>query len=831
MDRLPALAVMFVAFMVPARSAFAAWEVGDGALIGVGVLALVGFVLAAIFDAKLRRERRARARDVARLSEERRKQARALDGVPILVFHWPTHGITVGPSNCLLFGRRRGLFGPDDREIEDFHELAQYLQPDDFAKLNQAVSALRAEGTAFRLDLANLDGSRAFVAEGVGPSGEATEPGASSVSLWLRDSTTETQETHRVEAEAAALHARAMRLRTILDTVELPIWQRDAALDLVWCNQAYGDSVEAGIEAALKDGGIELASNISRAEARALSRNALASESQTTGRQHVVMNGERRLLEMVESPLADGRGTIGWARDITDFETARTDLLRHIDAHAEVLESLGTAISIYGPTQRLMFFNSQFVKLFQLDEAWLRSEPPLSEVLQAQSDLRRLPEQADWRAYREKMVALFTSVTDPIEELLHLPDGSTLRSVISPHPFGGLLFMTQDVTDRFALERSHSTLMAVQRATLDNLYEAVAVFGADGRLKLSNSGYAQMWNLIPSNLDGEPHFSEIVEMTKYLIDYGDDWETYTAEHMARLVERTRSGIRLVRRDDKVLDCTFVPLPDGATLITYLDVTDSFQVEQALRERTEALETADRLKTEFIANVSYELRTPLNTVVGFTEILANQYFGTLNERQQEYIKGILDSSQQLLSLINDILDLATVEAGLMVLEVEAIDVHAVLHSMLSLIQERIRRKQLNVTFECAPDIGPLEADERRLKQVLYNLLSNAMKFTPTGGTITLGAKRNSEAISIWVADTGVGIDRDEQRVVFDKFYQADSALARQSGAGLGLSLVKKFVELHGGRVELESVPEKGTTIVCSFPLRFAPQAVAYGEAEL
>jgi PAS domain-containing protein len=427
MDRLPALAVIFVAFMFPARRAFAAWEVSDTALVGVGALALVGFVLAAIFDAKLRRERRARARDVARLGEEQKKLTRALDDVPALVFHWPAHGITVGPSNCMLLGRRHGLFGSDDREIEDFDELARYLKPDDFARLNEAVSALRAEGTAFRLDFANLDDTKTFAAEGIGPSDEATEPGASGVSLWLRDSTTETQETRRMEAEAAELHARAMRLRTILDTVDLPVWQRNAAFDLVWCNQAYGDSVEASIETALKDGGIELASNISRAEARALSRNALASESQTTGRQHVVMNGERRLLEMVETPLADGRGTIGWARDITDFETAQADLLRHVDAHAEVLESLGTAISIYGPTQRLMFFNSEFVKLFQLDEAWLRSEPPLSEVLQAQRDLRRLPEQADWRAYRERMVALFTSVTEPIEELLHLPDSSTPR--------------------------------------------------------------------------------------------------------------------------------------------------------------------------------------------------------------------------------------------------------------------------------------------------------------------------------------------------------------------------------------------------------------------
>jgi signal transduction histidine kinase len=602
----------------------------------------------------------------------------------------------------------------------------------------------------------------------------------------------------------------------MLDALELPIWRRAADLELIWCNAAYASHVNSSLRRVLRENGPELISGVSQSEARALAREAMQAGTAKRARHHVVVAGERRLLDIVESLLQEGGGTIGWAHDINDLEQAEADLGRHIEAHAQVLQSLNTSIAIYAADTHLIFFNAEFVKLFGLDEGWLAGEPSLSEVLEAQRERRRLPEQADWRLYKKRVNDLFTSLTEPEEELLHLPDGSTIRHIVLMHPFGGLQFMSQDVTDRYTLERSYSTLTAVQRATLDNLFEAVAVFGADGKLKLSNPGFATLWELDQEQLDGEPHIADITDLSRHLIDDGEDWENYKAHHIARISERARSAVQLQRRDGKVLDCTYVPLPDGATLITYLDITDRFQVERALRDRAQALEAADRLKSEFIANVSYELRTPLNTVIGFTEILANQYFGQLNERQHEYVSGILQSSQQLLSLINNILDLATIEAGLMVLEIESIDLRTTLRNMLNLIQERVRTKRLHVEFDCEPDIGRMEADERRLKQIVFNLLNNAIKYTPAGGTITLGVRHEGADILMWVSDSGIGIAHDEQSQVFERFWQADNPLARQGGTGLGLSLVKNFVELHGGTVTLESNLDSGTTVTCMFP---------------
>jgi signal transduction histidine kinase len=191
---------------------------------------------------------------------------------------------------------------------------------------------------------------------------------------------------------------------------------------------------------------------------------------------------------------------------------------------------------------------------------------------------------------------------------------------------------------------------------------------------------------------------------------------------------------------------------------------------------------------------------------------NQYFGTLNTRQLDYSRGILESSNRLLSLINDILDLATVEAGYMQLESQAVDVHALMSGVLTFTRERARNQGLRLLFDCPTDVGTIYVDERRVKQALFNLVSNALKFTPAGGTVTLSARREAEEVALVVADTGIGVAHEAQARIFEKFERGNPQ-ARQSGPGLGLSLVKSFIELHGGRVALDSRPGVGTTVTC------------------
>jgi signal transduction histidine kinase len=291
-----------------------------------------------------------------------------------------------------------------------------------------------------------------------------------------------------------------------------------------------------------------------------------------------------------------------------------------------------------------------------------------------------------------------------------------------------------------------------------------------------------------------------------------DWPTLKERIVESLTARDGTRARIARSDARVLDYAVVPLPDGATQLSFVDVTDRLRVEQALRERAEALEAADRLKSEFISTVSYELRTPLNTIIGFTELLAKQYFGTLNARQSEYCADILTASERLLAIVNDILDLASIDAGRMTLELDAVDPASLLADTAQIMGDLAREREIAVVVEACAD-APLRGDERRLKQAMCNLVSNALKFTPPGGRVELSAVREGDSVLLRVADNGIGIAKADLARVFKEFERGNDAETRRMGAGLGLSLVKRIVELHGGSIDLKSEPGVGTVVTC------------------
>ncbi len=619
------------------------------------------------------------------------------------------------------------------------------------------------------------------------------------------------------QTEAAEARAGVERARAILDTLPIPIWERDGDGRVCWGNKAYRAAVDTD-ERGVSANGTELVRGLD------LYRRASEASAEESTDRHVIVGGQRLYMRIAEAPLPlPGNGaargglhrTVGYALDQTSLEDARADLGRHIAAHGEVLEHLKSAIAIFGPDRRLKFYNFGYVTLWGLDEEWLDAGPTLGEVLEHLRERRIFPEFADFQTYKRSQTELFTSVLQRQEDMLHLPDGRTLRQFITPHPFGGLLFVIEDVTSTLALERSYNTLLQVQNETLDNLEEGVAVLGSDGRLKLYNPAFLSIWGLSPEDVGGSPHFSAIVDSVQSRFAHEQDWPVRRSDLLSLGLERNAETRRLRRDDGSVVSISAVPLPDGGKLISTLDVTDSDRVEQALRASNEALETADRLKSEFIANVSYQLRTPLNAILGFAEILNNRYFGELNERQGDYTGSIIDASNRLLQLIDDILDLATIEAGYMSLERRSIDIREILGKVHDLTREWAGKQGLKVEMDCPDDIGGVDADDRRLRQALYNLVSNAIKFTPPGGRITLWGRREGGVIRLAVSDTGVGIPEADQRRVFGRFEKGQRHV-RNGGIGLGLALVKSFVELHGGRLELVSNPGEGTTISCLLP---------------
>jgi signal transduction histidine kinase len=777
----------------------------SGAVFAAIGLALLAVALGALAFAYRRRWGDAKS-SAAAADKRAAKSEAALASAPLGCLVIAPGGARVQGQSALF-----AALGLERRDEVALGAIPDAFEAADARRLSAALASLRNQGKGFELRLQRKDGGRVLEVQGVRSAGAARgAPDAESGAeiLWFHDVTDLVRETARVGAESAGFEA-------LLDDLPLPIWRRDKELNLVYCNRAYGRAVDAEPTTALT-GAIELLGKAKAEAGRAIAARALASGAPEVESHRVVVEGSRRLLEIGEHPAGDGT-LIGLAVDRTDAEEIEAELRRHVGAHDAVLENLGSAIAIFGSDLKLRFFNGSYAQLWHLDEDFLRTKPELGDILEALREARRLPEQSNFPEYKREWLRGLKTLIDPVEELLHLPDGSTLRSVAIPHPFGGVLLTYEDVTDRLSLESSYNTLIEVQRETLDNLYEGVAVYGADGRLKLSNPAFARIWDLPKDLLGNEPHVRELVARSRDFFKVSDEqWQGLMEVRVARATEpEPRSG-RRERADGSIIDWSLMPLPDGASLFTFQDVTDSIRVERALRERAEAIETADRLKSEFIANISYELRTPLNAIVGFAQALEQHVYGELNQRQLGASQDIVQASARLTTLINDILDLASIEAGYLQLEVAPVDPRELLESVEILVHERAHNQNIELKVVCPEDIGGLTADARRLKQALFNLLSNAIKFTPDGGTVTVSAERADDEIRLAVSDTGAGIRAEDIERVFGKF-ERGSGRDGQSGAGLGLSLVKSLVELHGGWVDLDSTLDQGTCVTCHVPL--------------
>ena len=777
----------------------------------------LGVIMFAVATAiALLRTRTRAAREIAachseinELREERDRATALLLAEPQVIVVWPAGADEPdisGDVSLLLrtpLPRRALAFGT-------------WLDPERAHAMEDAVDALRTEGKSFSLALTTLQ-QRHVLAEGRAISGRAV--------LRIRDLTGPQNQL----AELAASHEQLRRdidtVAQLLEALPAPVWTRDGRGRLTWVNAAYAHAVEA------RDGADAVTRNLEILDpgARDSALNAHASGASYEARLPVIVAGTRRILQVIDRPSSGGSAGIGI--DATESEVMRAELARMTEAHRRTLDQLSTAVAIFTADQRLTFYNAAFRQLWGLEAAFLDSEPTDSAVLDRLRAARKLPEQADFRKWKAEVHDAYRAI-EPRQHEWYLPDGRTLRVITTPNPEGGVTYLFDDVTERLKLVRRYEALIGVQGETLEALNEGVAVFGSDGRLDLHNPAFAQLWRLNSNDLNGStptdrPHIEAVMGWCAPL--YADEpfWMRLRAA-VTSLEAREPIQAQLERTDGSVLDCTTAPLPDGATLVTFQDVTDSVNVERALIERADALQDADRIKNQFVQHVSYELRTPLTNIIGFAHLLLDPVIGPtigpITEKQRDYLASIDKSSSALLAIINDILDLTTIDAGAMPLDLKEVDVRAAVDAAALGLQDRIAEKAVLLDVRAATDIGSFLADERRVRQILFNLLSNAISFSPAGEVVRLTVDRRDGAIIFSVTDRGPGIPAEISERVFDRF-ESHALGSEHRGAGLGLSIVRSFVELHGGTVKLDSAMGRGTTVTCIFPLRRAPQEAA------
>ena len=596
--------------------------------------------------------------------------------------------------------------------------------------------------------------------------------------------------------------------RALHSALPYPVWIRGSSGQIEWVNKAYAKAVGATSEADAVERKLELL------ETRAREELAGVLQRGESYRNRVQLNiaGERRAHDIVVLPFGDA--SVACAIDAAAVQDVQSELIRVAAAYNRTLDRVSTAVAIFARDQRLSFFNDAFAKLWQLDTNWLAERPMHGAILDRLRERSHIPEVVNYREWKAKVLAGYKTGSEP-EEWWHIPDGRSVHVMAEERPDGGITYLYEDETKRLALESRYETLTTVQRETLDHLAEGVAVFGTDGRLKLFNSAFERVWKLGRRMLQDGPHIDEIMRQCQQLHDDPAGWTAIA--QVATSISDQRQNVKgqMTRADQSVIDYAAMLLPDGGVLATFADVTASKRYERALIERNEALVAADRLKSQFISHVSYELRTPLTSIIGFTELLSSPRTGEMNDKQRDYLSAVSRSSETLLSTINDILDLANIDAGALELRIAPVKINAIIDAASLSVKDRMIRTHLALHIEVDENVGELIADEARVNQILYNLLSNAIGFSEPGGMIRLTCRREGPMIAFTVTDQGAGIPHDQQHDVLGRFVSRSRG-SKHRGAGLGLPIVKSLIELHGGTMSLVSEPGDGTAVTVRFP---------------
>ena len=597
----------------------------------------------------------------------------------------------------------------------------------------------------------------------------------------------------------------AARFAAFLEAVAHPAWITGAGGDLVWANRAWLNAAEV----------VSLEQALSRNAAFDRGAEALAQEAARAGERRedvrwAAAGGQRRAFHITAIPL-EGGGSAAVALDVSAAEDAREALRRHVLAHDQTLNRLDDAVAIFGADRRLSFHNTAFAELWGLEPAWLADKPTHGEVLDRLRQRRRLPETVDYGVWKARELAHYETLDAAPDELWTLPDGRTLRVVRQPHPFGGLLILFADITGEIRLRAQYNSQVQVQQATLDKLNDAVAVFGSDGRLRLHNEAFERFWNLSHTAMIDAGDFDQIAQACMPLVHDRQFWRELKAR-VADPDPQARAPIsgEIRTSDRRAVAYQSRPLPDGATLIAFSDITATRELEQAVEERSAALDEAQRLKRDFVGNVSYELRTPLTTIIGYAELL--QSLGeAVPDRMRQHLGSIRTAAEQLARSIDDVLDMAQIDANEMALSLGDVNVNDLLGQVGDNCVRAAQEVGVNLIVDDALAAGVIRADNRRLAQVLDHLVGAAIRTTPAGGEVRLSAVRDLGEVQLKVRDTGRGIPFHVQAHIFDRFVGRD-----RGGPGLGLALVKALVELHGGWVALESEPGQGATFTCHLP---------------
>jgi signal transduction histidine kinase len=686
------------------------------------------------------------------------------------------------------------------------------LTTDQLTELTEAVRRTQKTAAPFRM-VATPRGSRRSLALRGHLADPQVSPGGAAL-VWVFDFSDSESELVKLRTDAARARSDFSALVGLIEAAPMPMWFRgpDGALQLV--NSAYVRAVGAESAEAVVEAGAELVETVDGLTAAQVASQAASRKQPIERMVAATIDGQRRALRVSDLPLGDD-GVAGYAVDVEEMEELSRSFRAFRDAQRAMLDQLSAGVAQFDAKRQLTFANQPFQRIFGLGPAVMLNPPPFERFLDLAHEAGRAPESRDFPAWRREKAHWFGASTAQ-EEAWPLGGGTHLRVVAQPMPDGGLLLIVEDRSEQLQLSANRDTMLRTRAATFDSLFESIAVFTPDGRMQIWNRRFAADWGLDSDFLDTHPRIDALLERIGARLKRPPQARAVGDVVRAATLDRKQKGGRVNLADGRTLEFAGVPLPDGNGLLTVLDITDSQKAEEALRERNAALVETDALKTRFLANMSYEFRTPLTSIGGFAELLEAGIGGELSTQGKEYVAAILASVARLGEQIENVLDLSQSEAGMLPLAREEIDVWPFVTKLVEDRAQKIKDVGLKLDMRGDKGAGRISGDPRRLARAIGHVLDNAIAATPSGGRILVELGRTKNRARIVISDSGRGMDAATLARALDGLKPSADGKAIERRQGLGLPLARQLLDAHGGSLELMSEPNQGTTAIIELP---------------
>lgn len=776
-------------------------------------LALIGLLLAAwtVGAAVVMLRANARARRFKSTQTSLKRMQRMLDVAPAIPMLVRVDGRVEAPERL---ARWLGLIAMPTYLSELSGNEGQGLSTEQVEQLSANVRLTQNSATPFQQVLTPPGSDRSLMLQGALADPQVSPGGAALV--WVFDFSESESELSELRSIANRAERDFAALSGLIEVVPVPMWFRGADAKLQLVNQAYVEAVGAPDANVVVQKQIELLEPEDGRSVRDLARATLDAQSKSERVVSATVHGERRTLRVSDLPLGV-EGIAGYAIDIEEQQQQAREFRAYRNAQRTMLDQLSVGVAQFDGEERLTFANRPFRRLFGVSGEGIDQGIGFERFLSDARERGNTPEVRDFPEWRGEHVAWFEAA-DTQEENWPLPGGTHLRIVAQPMPDGGMVMIAEDRTESLALSAVRDTLLRTRTATLDSLFEALAIFAPDGSVQLWNRTFAGTWGLTPEFLDTHPSAQGLLDAIGENLARPKEAEAIAKVVRAATLDRRETGGRIELADGRTLEFAGVPLPDGNGLLTVLDITDSQKAEKALRERAIALEEADGVKARFLSNMSYEFRTPLTSISGFAELLKSGAAGEMSGQAGEYVDAILTAVERLTDQVENVLDLSQSEAGLLPITKEEIDL---LNFLTGIVRER---EQAIISAGLGLDLKgrrgrKASADPRQLGRAVGNLLDNAISHTPANGKIlieilTPGPNEFYKAAFV-ISDNGSGMSDEEMaRALGEVRTEEDGSLERRQG--LGIPLARQLIEAHGGTLELTSEEGAGTAAIIRLP---------------